>query len=157
MALSHSKPLNTISVFIFDEHNRILVLQSNENDEYGVVGGWITRDVNKNHSVSQAYDAAMLKICQECGHGDTIEDMRVFFAEYSIDIIDFFIYNKKDYSHAVFFVRWFTGGENIFGIINPIANHKFVTYDELQKMKIRSATRDDMNQFNFYRKIKMIL
>jgi isopentenyldiphosphate isomerase len=162
-AIAHTKPLNTISVFVVNEHGKILTLQTN-NQKPGVIGGWITRGEDRNHTLEQAMNAAMAKICQECGHGDTNKQVCEFYSQYSIDFISFFTYDKGSFAHAVFFVRWFTGDEEIIGSTKSpnrydVSNHKFVTYEDLtsSKLQLKSATREDMNQMLFHIKIQVVL
>jgi len=112
---THKKPLNTVSVILLDEQDNILTLQNGGDPRRSCIGGWITRDYDGPHTVEQAMDAAYTKIAQETNNGDTPEDVQEFYRTHSIQILDSFSYDRREFAHLVVVARWIPGETPLIG------------------------------------------
>jgi len=153
----HTMPLNTVSTLLI-ENDKILTLVSGDSHQRSFPGGWITRGFDGAHTIKQAIDSAMIKLCQETGNGESDEDIEKFFKLFHLRVTGSFSFDKQKWGHLVVVVRLFGGDKSLigddFGVNRyPVSQHKWwpiSAFDNACNMKW--CARRDIKMYHAYLK-----
>jgi len=132
-----------------DEKDRILTVQSGNSQS--LIGGWITRDYDGNHSLEKAVDSAYIKIAQETNNGDDPISVENFYRNHNIQIMDSFSYDMGKYGHLVTIARYLPGDVPLVGNTDLadryiVHNHKWLNLADFDSNEIKRCSRMDIRK-----------
>lgn len=138
--------LNTFSVLLLNDFDKVLVLRNEHQKRKSYIGGWITQDVDRGHTKEEAMNAALAKLVQETNNGSGRDAVAEFFRTHNIQFMDHFVYQLGKWDHIVFVARYLPGDVPLIG--NTATEFCYETCDHewrdlMDTSNLKSCSRSD--------------